>query len=48
MTQDTRDEFIARLEACLGTGENIGMPFSQIITNKYPGFSEKRKRGGRV
>jgi hypothetical protein len=31
----------------LGTGEDIGMPFSQIIKNKYPDSSKKRKRGGR-
>jgi hypothetical protein len=47
MTQDTQDEFIARLEGCLKTGEDIGMPFSQIIKNKYPDSSKKRKRGGR-
>jgi hypothetical protein len=47
MTQNAHDEFIAKLEGCLGTGEDIGMPFSHIIKNKYPDSSKKRKRGGR-
>jgi hypothetical protein len=47
MTQDTHNEFIVKLERCSGTGEDIGMPFSQIIKNKYPESSKKRKRGGR-
>jgi hypothetical protein len=47
MTQETHNEFIARLERCLGTGEDIGIPFSQIIKNKYPDSSKKRKRGDR-
>jgi hypothetical protein len=47
MTQDTRDELMARPEGCLGTSEGIGMPFSQIIKNKYPDSSKKCKRGGR-
>jgi len=46
MTQDTYDEFIVKLERCSGTGEDIGMPFSQIIKNRYPESSKKRKRGG--
>jgi hypothetical protein len=45
MTQDTHNEFIARLERCLGTGEDIGMPFSHIIKNKYPDSSKKCRRG---
>ena len=47
MTQDIHDEFIANLERCWGTGEDIGMPFSQMIKNKYPDSSKKRKRSGR-
>ena len=46
-TQDTHDEFMAMLEGYLGTGEDIRMSFSQIIKNKYPDSSKKRKRGDR-
>ena len=46
MTQDAHDKFIARLEGCVGTCKDIGMPFSQIIKNMYPESSKKRKRGG--
>ena len=45
MTQDTHDEFTARLEGCLGTGEDIGIPFSQIVKDMYPNSSKKRKKG---
>lgn len=47
MTQDTHDEFIVELERSLGTSEDIGMPFSQIIKNRHPDSSKKHKRGGR-
>jgi hypothetical protein len=38
------EEFKARLEQCLETGEDIGMPFGQIIKEKFPDSS---KRGSR-
>jgi hypothetical protein len=47
MTRDSHNEFIVKLERCLGAGEDIGMPISQIIKNRYPDSSKKHKRGGR-
>jgi len=46
VTQDIHNYYMARLERCLETGEDSGMPFSQVIKNKYPDSSKKRKRGG--
>jgi len=42
-TQKAHDEFIGRLEGCLKTGEDIGIPFSRIIKKKYPKSSKKPK-----
>ncbi|KAF8476297.1 hypothetical protein DFH94DRAFT_846372 [Russula ochroleuca] len=43
-TQRTHDEFLARLEGLLRTGEgDIVMPFSQTIKEKYPDSSKKRR-----
>ena len=47
LTQDIHNEFLARLEGCLGTDEDIGMPFSQIVKKMYPGSAKKRKRDDR-
>lgn len=47
MTRDSHDEFIVKLERCLGTSEDIGMPISQIIKNRHPDSSKKHKRGGK-
>jgi hypothetical protein len=47
MTHDTHDESTARLEVCLGTGEDIGIRFSHIIKVMYPDSPKKRKRGDR-
>ncbi|KAI0299868.1 hypothetical protein BC826DRAFT_993803 [Russula brevipes] len=38
------EDFKAHLELCLETGEDIGMPFGQIIKEKIPDSS---KRGSR-
>jgi hypothetical protein len=46
-TQKAHDEFRARLEEFLRTGEGIGMPFSQITKGKYPESSKKRTGGNR-
>jgi hypothetical protein len=43
-TEKAHDEFKARLERFLRTGEDIGRPFSQIIKEMYPESSKKRKR----
>ncbi|KAH9985186.1 hypothetical protein BJV74DRAFT_847286 [Russula compacta] len=43
-TETVHREFQARLESCLKTGGEIGMPFSQIIKKMYPKSS---KRGSR-
>jgi hypothetical protein len=43
-TQRIHDEFIARLEAFLRTGEeDVEIPFSQIIKGMYPESSKKKK-----
>ena len=43
-TESAHEEFQARLESCLMTGGEIGMPFSQIVKKMYPISS---KRGSR-
>ena len=48
-TQRVHDEFMARLERLLRTGEeDIDMPFSQIIREKYPDSSKKRRERSRL
>jgi hypothetical protein len=48
VTQRVHDEFIARLEEFLTTGEeDVEMPFSQIIKEMYPESLKKRKPNGR-
>ena len=44
-TQKAHDECKARLEEFLRAGEDIGMPFPQIIEEKYPDSSKKRTGG---
>jgi hypothetical protein len=45
-TQKIHDEFMERLKGFLRTGEDIGMPFSRIIKEKYPDSSSKKRTGG--
>ena len=44
VTRKAHNEFMARIERFLRTGEGIGMPFSQIIKEKYPESSKKRTK----
>jgi hypothetical protein len=46
-TEKAHDEFRARLEEFLESGEDMGRPFSQIIKDKYPESSKKRTGGGK-
>lgn len=45
--QKLHEQFRTRLVRGLEKGENIGMPFSQIIKEKYPESSKKTTGGGR-
>ncbi|KAI0293342.1 hypothetical protein B0F90DRAFT_1822119 [Multifurca ochricompacta] len=40
-TTRLHDEFKARLESCLRTGEEMGKPFGMIIKERFPGSSKK-------
>jgi hypothetical protein len=44
-TQRAHEEFKERLRESLRTGRDIGMPFSQIIKEKYPDSLEEAHRG---
>jgi hypothetical protein len=46
-TQKAHDEFLARLQEFLRTGEGIWMPFSQVIKLKYPKSSKKCTGGSK-
>jgi hypothetical protein len=45
VTQQLHKQFRARLEQALEKREDIGMPFSQIIKEKYPESSKRRTNG---
>lgn len=45
-TERVHKDFMERLVRSLVTGEEIGMPFTQIIKNMYPKSSKKRTNGG--
>ncbi len=42
-TEEAHEEFLRTLDHCLKTGKDIGKPFSQIIKDRYPESSKKRK-----
>ena len=42
-TKKAHVEFVGHLRECLKTGEDIGKGFTQIIKEKYPESSKKRK-----
>ena len=45
VTKEVQKDFIRRLRNSLMTGEDVGKGFSQIIKERYPGSSKKRKDG---
>ena len=45
-TERVHKEFLERLVRSLVTGEEIGMPFAQVIKNMYPKSSKKRTNSG--
>ena len=47
-TQKVHDEFMESLKRFVVTGEDIGMPFCEIIKEMYPVSSKKRVRRSRV
>jgi hypothetical protein len=45
-TKEAYDEFIRKLEHGLKTRQDIGKPFCEVIKDKFPESSKKRKRSG--
>ena len=45
-TEEAHEDFIRRLEHGSRTGQDIGKPFSQIIKDRFPGSSKKKRTGG--
>jgi hypothetical protein len=45
MTETEHEVFKERLKECLGTGEDIGKSFSQIMEEMLPESSKKQRAG---